>query len=297
KVLVRKQIEQSEAELREIIDTVPAMIWITNEEGKSIYLNKKWYEYTGQNHQEAEGFGWLEVTHPEDKKYAEDSFIEANNRREPYSATFRIKNKLGHYRWVIDRGRPKYTLAGIYEGMIGSVVDVHEEKIKEQLVRESEHRIRNIVEEATVATAIYVGKEMKIELANEAMIKLWGKTPAVMGKTLREALPELDGQPFLELLKEVFTTGNTYWGKEDKVDLEINGEIQTGFFNFTYKPLRNEDGEIYGILNMAVDVTELVRSKMLVKESEVHFRQMADLMPTKVTNADAEGNVIYYNEE
>src|SRR5690606_7204536 len=181
--------------------------------------------------------------------------------------------------------------------MIGSVVDVHEEKIKEQLVRESEHRIRNIVEEATVATAIYVGKEMKIELANEAMIKLWGKTPAVMGKTLREALPELDGQPFLELLKEVFTTGNTYWGKEDKVDLEINGEIQTGFFNFTYKPLRNEDGEIYGILNMAVDVTELVRSKMLVKESEVHFRQMADLMPTKVTNADAEGNFIYYNEE
>lgn len=297
KVLVRKKIEQSEAELREIIDTVPAMIWITNEEGKSIYLNKKWYEYTGQNHQEAEGFGWLEVTHPEDKKYAEDSFIEANNRREPYSATFRIKNKLGHYRWVIDRGRPKYTLAGIYEGMIGSVVDVHEEKIKEQLVRESEHRIRNIVEEATVATAIYVGKEMKIELANEAMIKLWGKTPAVMGKTLREALPELDGQPFLELLKEVFTTGNTYWGKEDKVDLEINGEIQTGFFNFTYKPLRNEDGEIYGILNMAVDVTELVRSKMLVKESEVHFRQMADLMPTKVTNADAEGNFIYYNEE
>ena len=129
------------------------------------------------------------------------------------------------------------------------------------------------------------------------MIKLWGKTPAVMGKTLREALPELDGQPFLELLKEVFTTGNTYWGKEDKVDLEINGEIQTGFFNFTYKPLRNEDGEIYGILNMAVDVTELVRSKMLVKESEVHFRQMADLMPTKVTNADAEGNFIYYNEE
>src|SRR5690606_33920989 len=138
---------------------------------------------------------------------------------------------------------------------------------------------------------------MKIELANEAMLTVWGKNNKVLGKTLREALPELEGQPFHDLLEEVFTTGNTYWGKEDKVDLEINGEIQTGFFNFTYKPLRNENGEIYGILNMAVDVTELVRSKMLVKESEVHFRQIANLMPTKVTNTDADGNFIYFNQE
>src|SRR5690606_25624541 len=124
-------------------------------------------------------------------------------------------------------GHPKYSLDGKFEGIIGSVVDVHEEKLKEQLVRDSEYRIRNLVEEATVATAIYVGKEMKIELANEAMIKVWGKNATVIGKTLRDALPELEGQPFHDLLEEVFTTGNTYWGKEDKVDLEINGEIQT----------------------------------------------------------------------
>ena len=297
KVLVRKKIEESEAELREIIDAVPAMIWITNENGESTYLNKNWYNYTGQNEKEAEGFGWLEVTHPEDKNYASKSFRNASKERKPYSATFRIKDNSGRYRWVIDRGRPKYSLDGRYEGMIGSVVDVHEEKLKEQLVRDSEYRIRNIVEEATVATAIYVGEDMKIELANEAMLKLWGKSKAAIDKTLREALPELEGQPFHGLLAEVFTTGNTYWGKEDKVDLEINGKIQTGYFNFTYKPLRNEKGEIYGILNMAVDVTELVRSKMLVKESEVHFRQMANLMPTKVSNTDTYGNFIYFNQE
>lgn len=297
KVLVRKKIEQSEAELREIIDAVPAMIWITNENGESTYLNKNWYNYTGQNEKEAEGFGWLEVTHPEDKNYAAQSFKKASKERKPYSATFRIKDHTGAFRWVIDRGRPKYSLDRKYEGMIGSVVDVHEEKIKDQQVRDSEYRIRNIVEEATVATAIYVGEEMKIELANEAMLKLWGKGAAAIGKTLREALPELEGQPFHDLLAEVFTTGNTYWGKEDKVDLEINGKIQTGYFNFTYKPLRNEKGEIYGILNMAVDVTELVRSKMLVKESEIHFRQMANLMPTKVSNTDPYGNFIYFNQE
>lgn len=296
-MLARRKIEKSELELRRQIDAVPAMIWITNKEGQSLYLNDNWYRYTGQAPREAEGFGWVKAIHPDDRQMGEDAFKIANEDRVAYNVNFRLRRENGEYRWVMDRGNPKFNEQGEYEGMVGTVIDVHEEKLKEQRVRESEHRIRNIVEEATVATAIYVGKDMKIELANEAMITLWGKTPGVIGKPLREALPELEGQPFHKLLDDVFTTGNTYWGKEDKVDLEINGIIQTGYFNFTYKPLRNESGKIYGILNMAVDVTELVRSKMLVKESEMHFRQIADLMPTKVTNADASGNYIYFNQE
>ena len=296
-VEARKLLEQSEKRLQNLIDTVPAIIWIANKDGESSYLNDNWYRYTGQTHGEAEGFGWLSAAHPDDRQTAENAFRTATKNQKAYNFSFRLKDKHGDYRWVIDRGSPKYNEQGDFEGMVGTVMDVHEEKLKEQRVRESEHRIRNIVQEATVATGLYVGKEMKIELANEAMINLWGKNTEVIGKTLREALPELEGQPFHDLLDEVYTTGKTYWGKEDKVDLKINGTIQTGFYNFTYKPLRNEKGEIYGILNMAVDVTELVKSKMLVKESEVHFRQMADLMPTKVTNTDAAGNFIYFNQD
>src|SRR5690606_34957557 len=158
------------------------------------------------------------------------------------------------------------------------------------------HRIRSIVEEANVATALYIGEEMRIELANDAMLELWGKDRRVLGKNLREALPELEGQPFHQLLKQVFATGKTYWGQEDKVVLMKNGALQTGYFNFTYKALKNEQGEIYGILNMALDVTEMVASKSLLKESESHFRQMANLMPEKVANTDPEGNLIYVNQ-
>ncbi|QED37976.1 PAS domain S-box protein [Antarcticibacterium arcticum] len=296
-VETRRLVERSENRLQNLIDTVPAIIWITNKEGESAYLNDNWYKYTGQAPQEAAGFGWLKATHPEDVEMAENAFRTANDNHEAYNVSYRLRNKEGEYRWVIDRGSPKYNEQGEFDGMVGTVIDVHEERVKDQLVRESEHRLRNIVHEATVATGIYLGREMKIGLANEAMIKLWGKDSSVIGKTIRQALPELEGQPFHELLDEVFTTGNTYWGKEDKVDLVINGKLQSGYFNFTYKPLRNEKGEIYGVLNMAVDVTELVKSKMQVKESETHFRQMADLMPTKVINADPAGNFIYFNED
>ncbi len=295
-VLSRKKVEESETELRQLINTVPAMIFITNKEGYIIFLNTNWYNYTGQKANEAQGYGWVEALHPDDKEKAKNSFLEANRQKKPYSATFRLKNTLGEYRWVMDNGMPQYNKLGEYEGMVGTVVDVHEEKVKEQLIREKEHRIRSMVEEADVATAVYTGKEMNIELANEAMIKLWGKDKGVIGKTLREALPELEGQPFHQLLEDVYTTGKTYWGKEDKVDLLIDGKLKTGYFNFTYKPLRNEKGQIYGILNMAMDVTEMVESRNLLSESEAYFRQMTDLIPEKLSTTDPEGNFIYFNK-
>lgn len=296
KVLIRKKLEEKEKYLESHIESVPAMIWITDPDGKSTYLNTNWYAYTGQNLTTAENFGWLDALHPEDAKPAGEEFIRANKKKEPYSYTYRLRHKNGDYRWVIDKGRPKFDAEGNYEGMVGTVVDVHEEKIQEQLIAEKEHRLRSIVEEAPVATAVYTGIEMKIELANDAMIQLWGKDRSVRGKILLEALPELEGQPFKELLEEVFRTGKTYWGKEQIVDLQIGQEMQRGYFNFSYTPLRNEDGKIYGILNMAQNVSEMVASKALLEESENHFRQMADLMPTKVTNTDAEGNFLYFNQ-
>ena len=295
-VEARKAVENSEKRLREVIDAVPAMVWITNTNAQTVYLNKNWFSYTGQDKKEAEGMGWLKATHPNDRKKTEFAFLEGHDQRKAYSISFRLRNKNGEYRWVLDKASPKFDDSGNYEGMIGTVIDVHEEKAKEDLVREKDHRLQGIVKEATVATAIYTGREMRIDLANDAMIKLWGKDKSVIGTPLHKALPELDGQPFLGLLRNVLDTGETYWGKEDKVDLMIDGKMQTGYYNFTYKPLRDKNGKIYGILNMAIDVTESVTSKILLKESEFQFRQMADLMPGMVSKSNKEGVDIYFNK-
>lgn len=295
-VVARKKIEESEMKLRNFIDTVPAIIWVTGKDGSCNYLNKNWYRYTGQKLQEAEGFGWIQAIHPDEREIAEKSFKDANHRRKPYQMTYKLRTHDGKYRWVIDNGTPKYTVNGDFDGMIGTVVEVHEAKVNEELVRIKEHRLRTVVEEATVAMAVYTGPHMKIELANDAMINLWGKDRSVVGKTLKEAVPELEGQQFHKLLREVYTTGNTHWGKEESGELMINNVLETHYFNYTYKPLRDESGEIYGILNMALDVTENVLSQNLLKESESHFRQLSNVIPNKVAHTDSEGNTVYYNQ-
>jgi len=131
-----------------------------------------------------------------------------------------------------------------------------------------------LIEESEMPIGLYVGEELTIQVANKAILKAWGKDDTVIGMELAQAVPELEGQPFIQILKNVFKTGIAYEAKEDKVQLINNGVLQTFYFDFIYKPLKDENGKVWGILNNATDVTALVKTKFKCKESEELFRQM-----------------------
>ncbi|GGG99580.1 PAS domain-containing sensor histidine kinase [Pedobacter zeae] len=131
-----------------------------------------------------------------------------------------------------------------------------------------------LIEESPMPIALYVGENMVIQVANKAMLKAWGRDASVIGKELALALPELKDQPFLNILNQVRNTGVAYEAKEDKVVLLNNHELQTFYFDFIYKPLMDTDGKVWGILNNATNVTELVNAKFKVEQSEALFRQM-----------------------
>jgi len=131
-----------------------------------------------------------------------------------------------------------------------------------------------LIEESEMPIGLYVGENLVIEVANKAILKAWGKDNEVIGMELAKALPELHGQPFLEILKNVIQTGVAYEAKEDKVQLINNGVLKTFYFDFVYKPLKNSDGTVWGVLNNATDVTELVSARIKGMEKEQLFRQM-----------------------
>lgn len=160
----------------------------------------------------------------------------------------------------------------IITGVMVVASDVTSQVKAKKELEESEKRYRDLITNATVATAIYIGKHMEIRLANDAMLQLWGKDRSVIGKPLKDAIPELEGQPFFKLLDNVFATGETYHSSEDRAELVVNGQLQSFYFNFTYKALRDTTGHIYGILNMAVDVSEIVKAKIKIKDAEEGWR-------------------------
>jgi PAS domain S-box-containing protein len=167
-------------------------------------------------------------------------------------------------------------------GIIGVMVlatDATQQALSLENLAKSEARFRSLIEEAPVATCLFTGREMKIEVANDAMIAVWGKGRSVIGKPLAEALPELHGQPFLPLLDRLYTTGESFASKSGRADLVIGGELKTFYFNYAFKPLRDANGEVYAIMETAVDVTEQVLSRERIVESEGRFRSLIEEAP------------------
>lgn len=113
------------------VDTSPAMLWITEKDGYCSYLSKQWYENTGQTPATGLGFGWLDMTHPDDMERAEKTFREATEKRKPFYAEYRLRQKNGEYHWSIDAGNPRLDSNGEFNGFAGTVIDIHDRKIAE----------------------------------------------------------------------------------------------------------------------------------------------------------------------
>ncbi len=280
-VLARRKIEESEAYFRRLTDTVPAIIWITEPDGTCTYLNKNWYDYTGQSREEAEGFGWLDATHPDDKERTGKLFVDANAEHKPFNALYRLRHASGEYRWAIDSGEPKFGADGTYEGMIGTVVDVHEQQTAEEKVRAGEVRFRSVIEAAPVAIGLFLGRDLVIESPNQTFIDIVGKGWDVVGKPLREAMPELvtEDQPFLKILDDVFTTGVGFESPASQVKILRGGVMTEDYYNISYQPLFDEAGEVYAILDVALDVTEQVAAQQRVEKSEESLRSLVESAP------------------
>ncbi len=124
-------------------------------------------------------------------------------------------------------------------------------------------RLRDLFMQAPALIAVLQGPDHVFELANPLYMQTVGLNRNIIGKPIREALPELEGQEFYELLDRVYQTGKPFFGNEVLVHLDRqgNGTLEEVYYNFVYQPSYNADGEVDGILVHAVDVTESVRAR------------------------------------
>lgn len=213
----------------------------------------------------------------------------------PYAVSVGDKTIAGYLNVIYQPYREK---DGTITGVMALCQDVTEQVEAQQKIEASEKRFRSLIEEAPVATCLFTGREMKIELANDNMLGFWGKDSSVIGLPLADAVPELKGQPFLKILEGVFNAGEAFSDIEACVQLEVGGVLRTFYINYTYKPLLDEVGEVYGIMKMAVDVTEQVLATKALAESEERFRLMADHSPMFVfiIEPDEHASVSYWNK-
>jgi len=138
-------------------------------------------------------------------------------------------------------------------------------------------KLEAVFREIPAAIALLRGDEFVFEMANDEYLKLVGRND-IFGKTLLEALPELKDQPFLDLLREVLTTGETFQDREVEVflrqDASEHKPSKRVFLDFTYRRILDNEGRPYGVFVFAIDVTEKVSSRSSIQLEQVKLKSV-----------------------
>ena len=120
----------------------------------------------------------------------------------------------------------------------------------------------------------------------------------VEGKPLREAVPELVGQGFLELLDEVYRTGKPFEGRALPILLPQNGDgpLEQGYFDFVYQPIIAASGEVIGIFAQGSDVSDRVRAEQQLRASEARFADIFSQVTVGIAQTDLTGRFLLVND-
>lgn len=99
-------LQDSEAKLRVLAEAIPQIVWTAQPDGAIDWYNHRWYEYTGQTHAQAKGWGWQDAAHPEDLPAVRERWSHCVRTAEPFEMEFRLRGRDGTYRWFLTRVLP-----------------------------------------------------------------------------------------------------------------------------------------------------------------------------------------------
>lgn len=158
----QQELRESEARFRNMADTAPVMIWVADEKKDCTYVNKRWLAFTGRTLEEELGHGWTNGIHPDDYARCSETFVSSFDKRAVLETEYRLRNKDGQYRWVLDSATPRFSTDGVFLGYIGSCLDITERKESEVALKTAHqelHELKNQLE----AENIYLQEELQLD--------------------------------------------------------------------------------------------------------------------------------------
>ena len=180
-------LRESEEQFHALAEAMPQIVWITRADGWNIYFNHQWVEYTGLTLEESYGHGWNKPFHPDDQKRSWDAWENAVHNNGSYSLECRLRNADGSYRWWLVRGVPFFNESGAIDKWFGTCTDIHDIKLTEQALRESEARLRRFYDSGMFGV-YYHNLDGSVTDANDKFLEMIGYTR----EDLRDGLIQFD---------------------------------------------------------------------------------------------------------
>lgn len=193
--------------------------------------------------------------------------------------------------------------SGTLTHFVGVQQDISERKRAEaeredllQQLRAERSRLGFVIQQAPAFMAVARGPDHVFEMANDAYLRLVGARD-LLGRTVREALPELVEQGIVEILDRVYRSGEPFVASGLSVTLRRGSDetLEERILDIVYQPLHEPDGSIGGILAHGVDVTQAVQGHERLRAAEAHYRRLVTTAPQTIYALDLDGRFTELN--
>ncbi|GAB2849714.1 ATP-binding protein [Hymenobacter ruber] len=143
--------ERAAAEASRVLEGIPQIAWTANPQGINTSLNRRWFDYIGQENAHGSDQGWVTHLHPDDRPASGQRWVECLASGEPYEVEYRFRNRAGDYRWMLGRALPSRNAQGEIIQWIGTCTDIHEQKLALERIDQAQQQLRDNNEQLTRA--------------------------------------------------------------------------------------------------------------------------------------------------
>ena len=265
-------LRESEYKLRQIIETVPGLIWSADPSGEPTQFNQRLLDYSGMRLEDFKHGGWEAFVHPADFPETAKAFYQAIQTGTSYDAVHRLRRSDGEYRWHHARGEPMHDREGRIVQWYGLSVDIDEGKKTEDRLRRSEAYLAEAQRLSHTGSAAYT--ETGIPYWSDEAARIFGFDP-LQGIPSREAVWQRIHPDDLDRVNENIEHAvreKRSFANEFRIILP-DGTVK--HIEATNHPVFSASGELLEIVATGVDVTERKRAEQALRESEAKFRDYA----------------------
>ena len=284
--------ERRELPLRDVMDTIPGLVWSALPDGDVEFCNQRWLDYTGMSFNEIKGWGWSKAIHPRDITDLRERWQTALLRSTSFETEARLRRADGCYRWFLIQALPLRDSNGPIISWYGTNTDVEELKLAQEELQKQTSRLDQLFEQAPEAVA-FLTTDDRIVRVNKEFTRMFGYEPdEVLQCPVNDLIvPEAEiesSRAYTRLLKqggrvEVETVRRRKDGTEIAVSLLAIS-------------VRTTSGE--GVVNYAIyrDITERKHAEERLRESEARFQAMADTAPVLIWMTGTDALCNYFNK-
>ena len=180
-------LQEREAHFRLMADAAPAVIWITDVNGKHQWVNRRWLRFVGNNGEDDFGRRWRTLIHPDDIHGYETIRNKAYEQQQPFTSDFRARRYDGQCRWLMSFGEPNFDEEGQFLGFIGFCTDITERKKAEEEAQLATQIFQNSSEAMLIADIDSATGKLSITSINPAHTQLYGYSPnELLGRCPRD---------------------------------------------------------------------------------------------------------------